>query len=368
MAREAQSTTQNAPRILLLGINAPYNATRNIDSYFEEFLNLAKTNQIVHDYIMFIKLRTVDSSFFLTKGKLEDLKKYCDENDIEEVVISEALTTQQVRNLGNLLDCRIYDRTELILDIFDKAALTAEGKTQVAIARLKHLKSRLAGKGIHLSQQSGVLGSRGPGETLKEKETRHIEQTILRYQKQLEKIDLARETQRKRRLNARIPHFCLIGYTNAGKSSILNAIAKGNVLAEDKLFATLDTTTRELYINHEKKGVISDTVGFIQQLPHHLINAFKSTLSELKYADLLLHVIDATDADIESHIHIVHNILRDLNVDKPMLYIFNKADKLDDVEAFEKTIAHYKPYVLCSTLTKEGAQNLRDYIDQWNKK
>jgi len=367
MAREAQSTTKNTPRTLLLGINAPYNATENIDSYFDEFLSLAKTNQITHDTVLYMKLRSIDSTFFLTKGKLEELKAYCDEREIEEVIFSEALTSQQVRNLGNLLNCKVFDRTELILDIFEKSALTAEGKTQVAIAKLKHLKTRLAGKGVHLSQQSGVLGSRGPGETLKEKETRHIEKTILKLKKQLAKIEQARETQRKRRLNNRVPHICLIGYTNAGKSSILNVIAKGNVLAEDKLFATLDITTRELYINHEKKGIISDTVGFIQQLPHHLIEAFKSTLAELQYADLLLHVIDASDPNWKSHTHIVHNILRELNVDKQIVYVFNKADKLDDIETFKQTIAHYQPHVVISTQSKEGTQELRDYLASWQQ-
>ena len=247
----------------------------------------------------------------------------------EQVIISEPLTTQQVRNLGNVLECDIIDRTELILEIFDESAHSAEGKTQVAIAKWQHLKSRVSGKGIHLSQQAGGIGIRaGAGETLKEKEIRHINQQIQRLKKELDRIQRARDTQRKRRHNNQVPQLCLIGYTNAGKSTLLNILTKSNVLAEDKLFATLDTTTRELFVNGEKKGVISDTVGFIQQLPHRLIEAFKSTLSELKYANLLLHVIDISDPNWQEHIEVVHKILDEIGIEKEMLYVFNKGDKV----------------------------------------
>nr|HML19937.1 GTPase HflX [Candidatus Dependentiae bacterium] len=308
--------------VLLLGVHAPYNRTPNIEGYFQEFVNLAKSNGLPTDITMFMRIRDIDSAYFITKGKLEEVKKMCDEHNIDHVVISEPLSVQQERNLSDYLHCKVFDRTQLILEIFEKAADSAEGKTQVQIAMLQHKKSRVAGHGVHMSQQAGILGLRsGAGETAKERELRHLENLILKLRKQLVQIEKVRQTQRKRRLESNLPLMCLIGYTNAGKSSILNALTKSDVLAEDKLFATLDTTTRELYINNAKVGLISDTVGFIQNLPHNLINAFKSTLAELQYANLLIEVVDASDPNWESHIEIVRNILNDLDLQhKEILY------------------------------------------------
>ncbi len=374
MTRKIATPTQVYPKALLIGIWAPYNRTKNIDSYYQEFLSLAKTNGMSENITHFTKLRTIDPSYFLTKGKRFDIKQICEEQDIEHIIISETLTTTQCRNLQDFFDCKVFDRTDLILDIFEKAAHSAEGKTQVAIARLRHKKTRLAGKGMGMAQQSGAIGVRGGfGETAKEKETRFIEENILQLKKQLKKIQNVRDIQRKRRLETQVPHICLVGYTNAGKSTLLNVLTKSNVLAEDKLFATLDTTTRELFIGKEKIGIISDTVGFIQQLPPRLIEAFKSTLSELQYADLLLHVIDISDPNWESHIRVVNNILKDIGVEKDMLYLFNKGDLLDEDEAnslqFTNHLAQYQPYVLISATTKEknGIRPLIDYLRHWKK-
>lgn len=367
MARKNEYITKTHPKTLIIGIEAPYNRTVNIDSYFQEFLSLVRTNQIEYDQSLFIKLREIDPGYFLTKGKLQEIKEVVDKHEIKELILSEPLTLQQERNLNDFLHCKIYDRTRLILEIFEKAAHTAEGKIQVAIAMLQFDKSRLAGQGIFLSQQAGVIGNRGPGETLKERETRHIENAILKLKRNLETLEKARATQRKRRLTSQIPLICLVGYTNAGKSTILNALTKSNVLAEDKLFATLDTTTRELYLDGQKKGLISDTVGFIQQLPHQLIEAFKSTLSELQYADLLLHVIDAADPNWENHIKVVMAILHELKIDKPMLYVFNKTDKVADLESLKQQINRYEPHVIISAQSKTGLKSLQDFLKKWQR-
>ncbi len=366
MSRLTQATKLENSKTLLVGIQSPKNRTKNIQSYFDEFLNLVKTTGIHYEDIMFIKLRSIDTAQFLTKGKLQELMELCEKLEIEQVIVSEALSPIQKRNLSEYLNAEVSDRTELILEIFENSALTAEGKTQVAIAKLQHAKTHLAGKGIFLSQQKGTIGVRGGfGETLKERERRYIEDQILKHKKQLVKLNKSRETQRKRRLITRVPQICLIGYTNAGKSTILNALTKAEVLAEDRLFATLDTTTRELYVNSKKKGVLSDTVGFIQNLPHHLIEAFKSTLSELDFANLLLQVVDISDPNWQEHIAVVHAILDDLGVNKDMLYVFNKADKVEDIEELMTEIEKYNPYVIISAHDKKGLKKLIDFLSEW---
>ncbi|MCK5632478.1 GTPase HflX [bacterium] len=367
MAKKAVLVTSYLPKILLIGINASYNRTINIESYFQEFLNLVKTNGATFHKTHFMKLREISPVCFFTKGRLEEVKQLCEQEEIEEIIISEVLTPQQERNLADLLNVKIFDRTRLILEIFENSAHSAEGKTQVAVAMLQHKKSRLAGKGVSMSQQKGVIGVRGGfGETVKEKETRDLDTQILKLKKRLKKIQKNHEIQRKNRLASRYPHACLIGYTNAGKSTILNALTKSSVYAEDKLFATLEITTRALYVNGTKKGLISDSVGFIQNLPHKLIEAFKSTLDELRYADLLLHVVDASDQNWEAHIRIVHEILHELDVDKKMLYIFNKVDKIENVDSYKETIKEYQPQVLTNAQNKKGLDELKTFLNSWN--
>lgn len=366
MAKKQYYETQSSPTTLLVAVHSPYNKTTYINSYYEEFQNLVKTDSIPYEEMLIIKLRDIDPANFFSKGKLDNIKDAVEKYNADQVVISERLSPIQARNLEDYLNCEVMDRTDLILEIFEKAALTAEGKTQVGIAKLQHDKSRLAGKGIHLEQQAGITGLRGgAGEKAKEREKRHIEQQILKLRRQLETIQKSRAVQRKRRLENKVPHVCLIGYTNAGKSTILNALTKSDVLAEDKLFATLDTTTRALFLDGKQKGVILDTVGFIQQLPHHLIEAFKSTLSELFYADLLLHVIDASDPNWRDHIEVVHEILNDLQVDKPILYVFNKSDKLHDLSEVAPYLEEYEPHVVVSAASKEGLDPLKKFLKSW---
>lgn len=363
MNREAVSTN-NDLKVFLIGVQSPLNKTDNIQSYYDEFISLAKTNQI-HDYeSIFVKIRSIDTKYFFTKGKLEEIRAAFEESGASEVVISEQLSGQQERNLKDLFDCRVFDRTRLILSIFEQAAITAEGKTQVEIANLEFQKTRLAGHGIHLSQQAGMIGVRGPGETLKEQTTRHIERGILKLKEKLKKIEKSRAVQRKRRLANKVPQICLVGYTNAGKSTILNLLTHSDVLAEDKLFATLDTTTRQLFINHEKQGVISDTVGFIQNLPHQLIKAFQSTLSELQYADLLLHVVDISNNNWKSHINVVLDTLDDIDVHKEMLFVFNKSDLLEEEELKNRLneFGLFAPYVVVNCTSKENLLSLQNYL------
>lgn len=355
------------PATLLVGILSPQHTPSYPDAYFQEFLSLAHTNQIDTTHNMFIKLRSIDAGYYLTKGKLEEIRDYCEKEKIERVIFSESLSPQQERNLEDLLNCTIVDRTELILQIFEKAAHTAEGKIQVEMAALKYRKSRLAGKGVHLGQQRGGFGFyAGPGETAKEREMQYIEGLLIKLEKNLDHLNQIRATQRKQRLENNVPHVCLVGYTNAGKSSILNALTHSNVLAEDKLFATLDTTTRELFINHKKIGLISDTVGFIQNLPHQLIAAFKSTLHELQYAHLLLHVIDLSDPNWKDHIKVTQKTLKDLGVDKPTLFVFNKIDKINENDHIFTEVEDYKPHVLVSTLHKDSIKTLSEYIETWH--
>lgn len=368
MTKPAFYETKQKAKTLLLGVEAPYHKGDMV-SYNEEFLNLARTVGIPRDHALFIKIRLTDPGYFLTKGKLEEVKKYCDENGIEEVIISEILTPQQERNLTDFLECPIIDRTFLILQIFNRSAHSAEGKAQVETAMLEYQKSRLKGKGIHMGQQEGVHGLRGgPGETAKESERRALDYEIENYKRQLNRIQKNRDTQRKQRLASGLPLFCLIGYTNAGKSTLLNALAKGNVLAEDKLFATLDTTTREFFIDGQKKALLSDTVGFIQQLPHQLIEAFKSTLSELKHSDLLLQVIDVADSNWEGQIKVVQDILEDLHIKKEMIYLFNKVDKTEMTDELKNRLELYQPHVVISATKKKTLDPLIDLLRNWQPK
>lgn len=366
MAKRTATETIQHPKTLVIGIHSPYNPTKNIEGYYDEFLNLVRSNGIEPDHAMFVKLRTIDPAYYLSKGKLQEVIDLCTKEQIEMVIISEPLSTKQERNLSNILQCEVFDRTMLILEIFERGAVSAEGKIQVEIAMLNHQKTRSAGQGKELSQQSGYIGVRGPGKTKKESELDHIEHLMVALRKKLKQLHQVRETQRKARLTRNVPLICLIGYTNAGKSSIFNTLTKSNVLAEDKLFATLDTTTRELFIDSKKKGLLSDTVGFIQQLPHHLIEAFKATLDELQYAHLLLHVVDIADPNWSSHIVTVNNVLADLGVaDKPILYVFNKVDKLTEDQVMMLQLNKYEPHVLTSTRTEQGMDQLIAFLAQW---
>lgn len=366
--KEATSTARMHPKRLVLGIYAPYNHANNMDYYFQEFLSLINTAEIHYDESLFFKIRQVENNDFLTKGKMQELTAFCDEHKIEEIVISELLTPVQERNMEDATGCKVFDREYLILDIFSQSAKTSEGKIQVEMAEIEFMKTRLIGKGREFAQQAGFIGGKGPGETLKEEIKQHFAEKFRQARKKLDILSRSRETQRKERVKKNVPVIALVGYTNAGKSSLLNRITKSNVLAEDKLFATLDITTRELFIDANKKYLVSDTVGFISQLPHNLIESFKSTLDELRYSTILLHVIDLSNPGWQHQASIVHKTLKELQIDKPLLYVFNKIDKVsaEELEALAPKLAEYEPRILINTTSKESCQPLVDMIKKMN--
>lgn len=371
MAKNEMISTAFSRKTLLIGVQTPYNKTDDIQAYYDEFINLAHTYGVT-DYINInVKLREVDPGHFFTKGKLSEIKAIFDDGDFDDIIISDMLSAQQERNLNDLFDRPILDRTRLILAIFAKSAVTAEGKIQVEIATLQFAKTRVTGFGVHLDQQAGSIGVRGgPGETVKEATMRHLSRSIDTLKRHLEKIEKSRGTQRKQRLNQKVPQICLVGYTNAGKSTILNELTGSDVLAKDQLFATLDTTTRQFNVQGRKIGLISDTVGFIQQLPHQLIEAFKSTLAELSYASLLLVVIDIADNNWRSHIDVVLKTLDEIEVDKEMLFVFNKTDKIDrkELQVRLKSFGFFAPYVAINCVKPEGIAPLRKYLEKWKPK
>lgn len=333
--------------ILIVGLITPQNRMVHTESYFAEFQKLIETNFIIPKVSFFTKLRTIDPSTFITKGKLEEIKKLCIENDIDEIILSEKLSPHQEMKLEKILEVTVYDRTHLILEIFEKQAHTEEAKIQVQIAFLEHQKTRVAGHGSHFSQQAGRFGIiSGAGETQKELDLRHIDHLLHRLKKELKNLEAHQERQRKERLKNKVFHIAIVGYTNTGKSTLFTTLTKSQVLAEDKLFATLTTTTRELFVSDELKGkvVITDTVGFIQNIPHELIESFKSTISELLYASLLIHVIDASNTDFEKQYDTVVQTISELGGgDIPTIEIYNKADLLSE-EAKEEIIRRVTLY------------------------
>lgn len=352
------------PKTLLVGVYTPTNHLTTKEYYFDEFLSLVKTLGLPYDETYFMKVRMVDNNMFFTKGKLEELKAICDQQEIELMVFSEPLAPLQERNLEDALDLAIMDREQLILDIFKKAAISSEGKIQVEMAAIEFLKTRIIGKGRELAQQAGFIGVRGPGETIKEEIKRHFAEKLRQAHKRLDTLERARSVQRQKRLESNIAMFCIIGYTNAGKSSLLNRLTKSDILAENKLFATLDTTTRELFLDGKKKALISDTVGFISNLPHSLIKAFKSTLDELLFADLLIQVIDSANPAWPGQVDVVRETLEQLHVQKPMVYVFNKIDLLNEEQmlVLREQAEKYTPHCFISTKDKAGVIALGDFL------
>ncbi len=318
------STQPITERVILVGLITRFQDAEKVNEYLDELAFLAETAgaNTVKRFIQ--KLDSADSRTFVGKGKLEEIIAFIKASDIQIAIFDDELTPSQLKNIERLIGCRVLDRTTLILDIFAKRARTAQAKTQVELAQYKYLLPRLTRMWTHLEKQRGGIGMRGPGETEIETDRRVIRDKLSKLRERLSDIDKQNSTQRKRR--GEIVRIALVGYTNVGKSTIMNVLSKSDVFAENKLFATLDTTVRKVVLD-TVPFLLSDTVGFIRKLPHDLVESFKSTLDEVREADILVHVVDISHKNFEEHIRVVNETLTDIGaIDKPILIVFNKID------------------------------------------
>ena len=307
------------------------------------------------------RVRGINPATYVGSGKVEELKEMVDHHKADLVVFDDDLSPNQLRNLERTIKCKLIDRSALILDIFARNARSAIAKTQVELAQLEYLRTRLTRHWTHLSRQSGGIGTKGPGETQIETDRRLIGHRIATLKERLDKIDKQRTTQRKGR--GEFARISLVGYTNAGKSTLMNALADTSVLAENRLFATLDATTRLVRITGNKEVLLSDTVGFIRKLPHRLIESFKSTLDEVRESDALLHVVDCSHPRFEDQIRVVNATLKELGaVDKPMLLVFNKVDAVESTEFIQRLRSEYPEAVFVSAARGIGLPALRDEV------
>ncbi|NLY86439.1 MAG: GTPase HflX [Tissierellia bacterium] len=324
-------------RVLIVGVDLESDLI-DIENSLDELEELVKAANGVVISRLIQKKDNINPTYFIGKGKAEEIRHYCDELNISTVVFNDELSGAQLRNLEKIIDRKIVDRTNLILDIFARRAKSKEGKLQVKLAQLKYRLPRLIGFRDYLSREGGGIGTRGPGEQKLETDRRHILREINNIEKQLKEIEKIRDVKRKKRRESNLPIVALVGYTNAGKSTLMNKVIELNddyeetkkVYVEDMLFATLDTSLRRSKLPNGQAFLLTDTVGFVSKLPTKLVEAFKGTLEEVKYADLLLHVVDASNKDLDIQIQTTFNILKELEVlDKPTITVFNKMDKVD---------------------------------------
>ena len=310
------------------------------------------------------KREAIHPGTYIGKGKIDEVHELLAATQADGIICDDELTPAQMRNLEEELGCKIMDRTLLILDIFAGRATTSEGKIQVEMAQLKYRQARLTGMGNILSRLGGGIGTRGPGEKKLEMDRRLIKSRIAQLNKELEEVVRHREVARSQRSKQAIPVAAIVGYTNAGKSTLLNRLTGAGVLEEDKLFATLDPTTRQLTLESGQKLLLTDTVGFIRKLPHHLINAFRSTLEEAKYADLIIHVVDASNPQMEQQMYVVYQTLEQLGVkDKTVITAFNKMDKLPEDASMLLRDFKADQTVCMSVRTGDGLENLLNTIE-----
>ncbi len=347
-------------RAILVGLIKPGETKEQVIEYLNELAFLVETAGGEPVYYFYQRTDKPHPKTFVGKGKLDEIKEFIKENKIDTVVFDDELSPSQQFQLEKELGVKILDRTTLILDIFAQRAQTAHAKTQVELAQYEYLLPRLKGMWTHLERQRGGIGMRGPGEREIETDRRIVQKRISDLKKKLAKIDKQKKTQRSNR--GKLVRVALVGYTNAGKSTLMNVLAKANVFAENKLFATLDTKVDKIQIGNIS-FLISDTVGFIRKLPTQLVESFKSTLDEIREADVLLHVVDVSHPDFRDHIKTVKETLLDIGAgDKPVITVLNKTDVLDE-EQKRKIINEFsadnRSFVMISAITKEGLDELK---------
>ncbi len=348
--------------VILVGIQFDGTSKEESEEHLKELSRLADTAgaEVCHQVLQ--QRRAPDPAYFIGKGKAESLFAMCDMYECDTVIFDDDLSPGQVKNLEKILDCKVIDRSGLILDIFARHARTRESKTQVELAQLRYILPRLTRMWTHLSRQVGGIGVRGPGETQLEVDKRLIQKKIEKLEKDLKQIEKQRINRRKQRKEAF--RVALVGYTNAGKSSLMNSLTQASVLTEDKLFATLDSTVRKLSMSGKRNVLLSDTVGFIRKLPHHLVAAFRGTLGEVRESDLLLHIIDASHPQAVEQVTAVNHVLKSLKLEKKIIIpVLNKVDIIKKGEVFNRIIEKFPKGVFTSAVTGHGIPELINTID-----
>jgi len=349
-------------RAIIIGVTANTSRLQS-EEHLDELQLLADTAgaDVAHKVLQ-VKSR-FDPALYIGKGKVEEIALLAEEQDISLIIFDDDLSPAQVRNLENAINKKIVDRSGLILDIFASRARTNEAKTQVELAQLQYMLPRLTRMWTHLSKQFGGIGTRGPGETQIETDRRMVRERISHLKEKLEKIATQRATQRKSRKE--MHNISLVGYTNAGKSTLLNTLSNSDVFVEDRLFATLDATTRQVELDASTKALVTDTVGFIRKLPHHLVASFKSTLEEITEADILLHVIDISHPHMEEHITVVKSTIEELGAaHTPVIYVFNKIDALDDRMLVKDLQSKYSPSIFIAAQRGINIIGLKELLIQ----
>ncbi len=360
---EIFETKEMTERVILVGVS--YQENDDTEQSLDELCELASTAGAVTVGRMIQNREAPHPGTYLGKGKIEELKQLAWELDATGVICDDELSPAQLANLEDLLEIKVMDRTLIILDIFAQRASTREGKIQVELAQLRYRATRLTGLGRSLSRLGGGIGTRGPGEKKLEIDRRLIKDRIAQLKQELETVKRHRDVARQQRSKNPVPVVAIVGYTNAGKSTLLNQLTGANVLEEDKLFATLDPTTRNLKLASGQEILLTDTVGFIRKLPHHLIQAFRSTLEEAKYADLILHVVDASNPQMDVHMHVVYDTLNQLEVgDKPVVTLFNKIDRMDDEQSIYLKDFRAEVTLPVSAKYEKGLEEVKDAMEE----
>lgn len=348
-------------QVILVGVATA--DEREAEESLDELEELAKTAGAVTVGKVIQNRESIHPGTYVGSGKIQELKAMIAGRDATGIICDDELSPAQLRNLEQELECKVMDRTLLILDIFASRAITSEGKIQVELAQLHYRLARLAGLGKSLSRLGGGIGTRGPGEKKLEMDRRLVKSRIAQLRRELEEVKRHRELIRERRKKNRIPVAAIVGYTNAGKSTLLNTLTQAGVLEEDQLFATLDPTTRILELEGGGQILLTDTVGFIRKLPHHLIEAFRSTLEEARYADIILHVVDASNPQMEKQMHVVYDTLEQLEVkNKTVITLFNKQDRLSEKPVLKDRKADHTRSI--SARTGEGLEELKLLLER----